>query len=81
MVLDVNIGNWSKDIDKKETVRKSTYIKYLGMPIGETEMSVWETLTDLFSTNHVFCVQDPKRQNVTWRRDALNAISTRRSQS
>ncbi|KAI9288884.1 hypothetical protein BC943DRAFT_315496 [Umbelopsis sp. AD052] len=31
---DVNIGNWTKDADKKETVRKSTYIKYLGMPIG-----------------------------------------------
>ncbi|KAH8554150.1 GRAM domain-containing protein [Umbelopsis sp. PMI_123] len=31
---DVNIGNWSKHTDDKETVRKSTYIKYLGMSIG-----------------------------------------------
>jgi len=47
--IDVNIGNWTKVTDKKETVRKSTYIKYLGMPIGETKkMPRVETLIEVF---------------------------------
>ncbi|KAJ2956728.1 hypothetical protein NQZ79_g7466 [Umbelopsis isabellina] len=31
---DINIGDWIKESDSKESVRKSTYIKYLGMAIG-----------------------------------------------
>jgi hypothetical protein len=33
-ILDINIGNWNKDADGKGSVRKSTYIKHLGMAIG-----------------------------------------------
>jgi hypothetical protein len=32
---DVNIGSWAKDANNKESVRKSTYVKYLGMAIGK----------------------------------------------